>query len=218
VEDRPAYQAAGRALRTHDGNFTVRGGVAVIGARLAAALMPATLTGIIACDPSGGYPVQAAFAAPGPYATTTGTVAGASGHAIYALFYPSDYGALGVQEPGRDLGNTGSGHEIDAAAHYLVTQNSAVSSVFAGHLDTSEVAAAGHSQTAPPSTPRWASSSVRRHRSRPQCGAEHRGRREARRRAWLRHRVAGVPAAREHHRGAYPELVASANWPGSAVK
>jgi hypothetical protein len=143
-----------------------------------AAITLATLTGIIACDSSGSYPVQAAFAAPGPYATTSGTVTDASGHAIYALFYPSDYGALGFKSPivtwgngtlgtpaqvstllrhfasygftviASTLGNTGSGHEIDAAAHYLVTQNSAASSVFAGHLDTSEVAAAGHSQGA----------------------------------------------------------------------
>jgi hypothetical protein len=144
----------------------------------AAAVMLATLTGITACDPSASYPVQANFAPPGPYATTTGTVADASGHVIYDLFYPSDYGALGFKSPivtwgngtlgtpaqvsgllghfasygftviASTLGNTGSGQEIDAAAHYLAAQNTVTGSVFAGHLDTSEVAAAGHSQGA----------------------------------------------------------------------
>jgi hypothetical protein len=153
--------------------------MAMLGARLAAAaVMLATLTGITACDPSASYPVQASFATPGPYATTTGTVADASGHVIYDLFYPSNYGALGFKSPvvtwgngtlGRPaqvstllghfasygftviastLGNTGSGHEIDAAAHYLVAQNTVTGSVFAGHLDTGEVAAVGHSQGA----------------------------------------------------------------------
>jgi hypothetical protein len=144
----------------------------------AAAVMLATLTGITGCDPSGSYPVQASFATPGPYATTTGTVADASGQVIYDLFYPADYGALGFKSPivtwgngtlgtpaqvstllghfasygftviASTLGNTGSGHEIDAAAHYLAAQNTVTGSVFAGHLDTSEVAAAGHSQGA----------------------------------------------------------------------
>jgi hypothetical protein len=153
--------------------------MAMLGARLAAAaVMLATLTGITACDPSASYPVQASFADPGPYATTTGTVADASGHVIYDLFYPSNYGALGFKSPivtwgngtlgtparvstllrhfasygftviASTLGNTGSGHEIDAAAHYLVAQNTVTGSVFAGHLDTGEVAAVGHSQGA----------------------------------------------------------------------
>jgi hypothetical protein len=63
VEDRPAYQAAGRVLLAHDGNFTVRGR---------------------SCR---------------PYATATGMVADPSGHVIYDLFYPSDYGALGFKSP-----------------------------------------------------------------------------------------------------------------------
>lgn len=151
----------------------------MIGTRLAsAAVVLATLTGITACDPSGSYPVQAAFSPAGPYATTSSTVTDASGHAVYDLFYPSDYGALGFKSPlvtwgngtggtpadvstllrhfasygftviASTLGNTGSGNEIDAAAHYLAAQNSTPGSVFAGHLDTSEVAAVGHSQGA----------------------------------------------------------------------
>jgi pimeloyl-ACP methyl ester carboxylesterase len=105
-------------------------------------------------------------------------VTDASGTAIYDLFYPSSYAALGFKSPvvtwgngtggtpGRvstllshlasygftviasTLPNTGSGHEIDAAAHYLVAEDSAAGSVFHGHLDVHDVAAVGHSQGA----------------------------------------------------------------------
>jgi hypothetical protein len=139
--------------------------------------MLATLTGA-ARQPAVGYPVQAAFTAPGPYATTTGTVTDATGTVIYDLFYPSHYAALGFKSPivtwgnGTDgtpgkvstflshlasygftviastLPNTGSGHEIDAAAHYLVAQDSVTGSVFHGHLAVNKVAAVGTSQGA----------------------------------------------------------------------
>jgi hypothetical protein len=149
-----------------------RGAVAV-----SAAVMFATLTGA-ASQPNPAYPVQSAFTPPGPYATTTGTVTDASGTAVYDLFYPSNYAALGFKSPivtwgngtggnpgqastflthlasygftviASTLPNTGSGVEIDAAAHYLVVQNSAPSSVFHGHLNVNEVAAVGLSQGA----------------------------------------------------------------------
>src|SRR6185437_4961936 len=103
------------------------------------------------------FPVRAAFAAPGPYATTTGTAT--AGPAAYDLYYPSSYAALGFQSPivtwgngtggspaqvsvllrhlasygftviASTLPNTGSGREIDAAAHYLAAQNGVASSV-----------------------------------------------------------------------------------------
>jgi hypothetical protein len=122
------------------------------------------------------FPVQTLFAAPGPYATTIGTAT--SGSATYDLYYPSSYAALGFQSPivtwgngtngtpaqvsvllrhlasygftviASTLPNTGSGHEIDAAAHYLVTQDGAAASVFHGHLNVNEVAAVGTSQGA----------------------------------------------------------------------
>jgi len=144
---------------------------------LSAALMLATLTGA-ARQPAVSYPVQAAFTPPGPYGTTTGTVADAAGTVIYDLFYPSNYAALGFKSPivtwgngtgstpgkysallshlasygftviASTLPNTGSGNEIDAAAHYLVAQDSAAGSVFDGRLDVNEVAAVGHSQGA----------------------------------------------------------------------
>jgi len=121
-------------------------------------------------------PVQALFAAPGPYATTTGTAT--SGGASYAFYRPGNYAALGFQSPivtwgngtngtpaqvsvllrhlasygftviASTLPNTGSGREIDAAAQYLATQNGVASSVFHGHLNVNEVAAAGTSQGA----------------------------------------------------------------------
>lgn len=131
-----------------------------------------------ACGHPASYPVQAAYTPAGPYATTTGTVKDASGHAIYDLYYPGSYASLGFKSPivtwgngtgatpsmystllshvasygftviASTLGNTGSGIEIDAAAHYLVTQNGVTGSVFHGHLDVSHVAAVGHSQGA----------------------------------------------------------------------
>ncbi len=148
-----------------------------VAAALAAALALASLTGA-ARQPGVSYPVQGAFTPPGPYATTTGTVTNAAGTAIYDLFYPRRYAALGFKSPivtwgngtggspakvstflshlasygftviASTLPNTGSGKEIDAAAHYLVAQDSAPGSVFRGHLDVHEVAAVGTSQGA----------------------------------------------------------------------
>jgi hypothetical protein len=149
----------------------------IVAALSAAALVLATLTGA-ARRPTVSYPVQAAFTPPGPYATATGTVTNASGTAVYDLFYPSDYAALGFKSPivtwgngtggtptgysvfllhlasygftviASTLPNTGSGKEIDAAAHYLVAQDSVPGSTFHGHLNVNEVAAVGMSQGA----------------------------------------------------------------------
>ena len=124
------------------------------------------------------HSVEAAFAATGPYATTTGTVQDAAGKTIYDLFYPSDYAVLGFKSPiitwgngtdgapgmvstllvhfasygftviGSTEPNTGTGVEIDAAAHYLVAQSGKTGSVFYGNLDVDSVAAVGHSQGA----------------------------------------------------------------------
>jgi pimeloyl-ACP methyl ester carboxylesterase len=124
------------------------------------------------------YPVQAAYTPPGPYATTTSTVTDGAGNAIYDLFYPADYAALGFKSPIVTWGNgtlgvptqystllghlashgftvigttseeTGSGVEIGDAAHYLVAQAGAADSVFYGNLDVNRVAAVGHSQGA----------------------------------------------------------------------
>jgi hypothetical protein len=148
-----------------------------VAAALSAALMLAALTGA-ARQPAVSDPVQAAFTPTGPYATATATVTNASGTAIYDLFYPGDYAALGFQSPIVTWGNgtggtpadysvflehlasygftviastrpdTGSGNEIDAAARYLVAQDSVPGSVFDGHLNVNEVAAAGLSQGA----------------------------------------------------------------------
>ena len=148
-----------------------------VAAALSAALMLATLTGA-ARQPAVSYPVQAAFTPPGPYATATATVTNASGAAVYDLFYPRDYAGLGFQSPvvtwgngtggtpdqysafllhlasygftviASTLPNTGSGKEIDAAARYLVAQDSVPASIFHGHLNVNEVAAVGMSQGA----------------------------------------------------------------------
>src|SRR5712671_3181975 len=147
-------------------------------AALPAALTLAMVTGITACDPGhhGRHPVLAAYTRPGPYATATGTVKDATGTAIYDLFYPRHYAALGFNSPIVTWGNgttgrpamvstllghlasygftiiasasgwTGSGTQIDAAAHYLAAQDTTAGSVFYHKLDVHEVAAVGHSQ------------------------------------------------------------------------
>jgi pimeloyl-ACP methyl ester carboxylesterase len=123
------------------------------------------------------YPVEAAYTAAGPYATTTGTATDASGN-TFRLYYPSNYAALGFDSPivtwgngtnatpemysklltqfasygftviASTLTNTGSGNEIAAGARYLVAQDSVAGSVFQGNLDVNHVAAVGHSQGA----------------------------------------------------------------------
>ena len=100
------------------------------------------------------------------------------GTVIYDVYRPSNYSALGFASPivtwgngtgaspakvsdflshlasygftviASTLPNTGSGNEIDAAAHYLVTQNGVATSVYHGHLNTGEVASVGTSQGA----------------------------------------------------------------------
>jgi hypothetical protein len=139
-----------------------------------AARQPASLA--LPAQPSPALPVQAAFAPSGPYATTTGTAT--DGTAVYDLYRPANYAALGFQSPivtwgngtngtpaqvsvllrhlasygftviASTLPNTGSGREIDAAAHYLVTQDGVAASVFHGHLNVNKVAAVGTSQGA----------------------------------------------------------------------
>jgi hypothetical protein len=142
------------------------------------ALLLVMLTGLTACDHGGSYPVQAAYAQAGPYATTTSTVTGATGTAMYDLFLPASYAALGFKSPivtwgngtgakpgtvsvflnhlasygftviASTLSNTGTGKQIDAAARYLVAQDAVAGSVFHGHLDVTEIAAVGSSQGA----------------------------------------------------------------------
>src|SRR2546429_7766456 len=156
---------------------------AALGAAALMAALTASLTGAArqpaqASQPFTLYPVQAAFASAGPYATTTGTVTDSGGTVIYDVFRPSNYSALGFNSPivtwgngtgaspakvsdflshlasygftviASTLPNTGSGNEIDAAAHYLVTQNGVATSVYHGHLNTGEVASVGTSQGA----------------------------------------------------------------------
>jgi pimeloyl-ACP methyl ester carboxylesterase len=122
-------------------------------------------------------PIEATFSAAGPFATTTGTVIEGS-TVVYDLYYPSNYRSVGFKSPivtwgngsgaasdqysslllhlasygftviATTLQNTGSGREMDEAAHYLVKKNATRGSVFDGHLDVHRVAAVGHSQGA----------------------------------------------------------------------
>jgi pimeloyl-ACP methyl ester carboxylesterase len=136
-------------------------------------LMGVTPAGAAASEP----PIEAAFSAPGPFATTTGTVTQGS-KVVYDLYYPSNYGSVKFKSPivtwgngtgaasdqysslllqfasygftviASTLTNTGSGREMDAAAHYLVNMDAKQGSVFDGHLNVHRVAAVGHSQGA----------------------------------------------------------------------
>ncbi len=145
----------------------------------------ACLTGILtvaapgaASTPGPGYPVEASYTRPGPYATITGVVTSRSGTAIYDLFRPKRYAALGFKSPivtwGNGTGGTpqhystllshlasygftviastsgqaGNGIAIAAAARYLVTQNSRPASPFYRKLDVGRIAAMGTSQGA----------------------------------------------------------------------
>jgi pimeloyl-ACP methyl ester carboxylesterase len=121
--------------------------------------------------------VEAAFSAPGPFATTTGTVTEGS-KVVYDLYYPSNYRSMKFKSPivtwgngtgaasdqysslllqfasygftviASTLQNTGSGREMDEAAHYLVKMNATQGSVFDGRLNVHRAAAVGHSQGA----------------------------------------------------------------------
>ncbi|HYX61442.1 MAG TPA: hypothetical protein VE888_20820, partial [Streptosporangiaceae bacterium] len=64
-----------------------------VAAALAAAALMVSLTGAArqpaqASQPFTLYPVQAAFASAGPYATTTGTVTDSGGTVIYDVYRP----------------------------------------------------------------------------------------------------------------------------------
>ena len=168
---------AGGATARLPGEGTAARRLRLAAALLTAVMLAVSMT-ITACDPSTSYPIQAAYTPPGPYATTTATVTDASGQVIYDLFYPGNYAALGFKSPIVTWGNgtlgrpamvstfldhlasygftviastsgwTGSGDQIDAAAHYLAAQDNVTGSVFHGRLDTREVAAVGASQGA----------------------------------------------------------------------
>jgi hypothetical protein len=135
------------------------------------AMTPASTAGATAAR----YPVKARYTPVGPYRTKTGTVVDATGTVIYD---PSNYAAVGFKSPivtwgngtnavpsmyttllrhfasygftviASTLKNTGSGREIDAAAHYLITQDHTAGSIFRGRLAVDKVAAVGHSQGA----------------------------------------------------------------------
>src|SRR5690348_10061742 len=67
------------------------------------------------------FPVQAAFSPTGPYATTTGTAT--DGSAVYDLYYPSSYAALGFQSPIVTWGNGtgGSPAQVSVLLRHLAS-------------------------------------------------------------------------------------------------
>jgi len=161
---------------SNERNCPLRRGTVLVGFVSLAMLLPLAPLPAGAVTSDHSYAVAAAFAAPGPFATTSMTID--DGNARYDVFRPSSYGRLGFNSPivtwgnGTDatpgmyttllrhfasygltviastLTNTGSGREIAAAARYLIKANAGSRSVFAHHLDVHEVAAVGHSQGA----------------------------------------------------------------------
>lgn len=139
---------------------------------LLCALLAGTAAGATAA------PIEARYAARGPWAVSTATVRDGTGRAIYQLSYPTDLGAGGAEHPIVTWGNgsfatpadypglldhlaswgfavvastsstTGKGTEMLAGAQYLVAADADPASPFFGKLDTAHVAAVGHSQGA----------------------------------------------------------------------
>lgn len=136
-----------------------------------------TSMGALAPQPAGAASaIETQYKVAGTWAVSTANVSDAAGS--YVLYYPTNLGAGGVDHPIVTWGNgtgatpsnytgvlqhlaswgfavvaststaTGSGVEVLAGANYLVNQNSSASSIFFGKLDTTKVAAAGHSQGA----------------------------------------------------------------------
>jgi pimeloyl-ACP methyl ester carboxylesterase len=145
---------------------------------LTLSVLLASVVVVTACGGGTRYPVEAAYTLRGPYATSTGVVTSRSGKALYDLFYPKRYAALGFKSPIITWGNgtggiprhfstllshlasygfaviastsgqTGSGVAIAAGARYLVTQNTTSGSVFYRRLNVHRIAAMGTSQGA----------------------------------------------------------------------
>jgi pimeloyl-ACP methyl ester carboxylesterase len=120
--------------------------------------------------------IESQYKVAGSWAVSTANVSDANGS--YVLYYPTNLGAGGVHHPIVTWGNgtnatpsnytgvlqhlaswgfavvdststaTGSGVEVLNGAKYLVARNTDPSSIFYGKLDTTKVAAAGHSQGA----------------------------------------------------------------------
>lgn len=140
-----------------------------------AVLMPAAASAAPASTPS--QPIEAAYDHAGPYQTTIDTATDDQGHQ-FVVYRPTDYATLGFASPilswGNGTGttpnkyatllthlatygftviastapNTGSGREIDAAAAYLIAQQSSPDGSYFGHLDTAHVGVLGNSQGA----------------------------------------------------------------------
>jgi pimeloyl-ACP methyl ester carboxylesterase len=127
------------------------------------------------------YPLESQYAQPGPWQVTTGSITDAGGTS-YSVYRPVDLGANGFRHPIVSWGNgtnavpsqysglltqlaswgfvvvasnstaVGFGTEITAAANTMVAANADPSSAYYQKLDTSKVAAVGHSQGAGGST------------------------------------------------------------------
>lgn len=133
--------------------------------------------GAFTAQPAGAASaIESQYKVAGSWAVSTATVSDAAGS--YVVYYPTNLGAGGVDHPIVTWGNgtnatpsnytgvlqhlaswgfvavaststaTGSGVEVLAAANYLVNQNGNSSSTFYTKLDTTKIAAAGHSQGA----------------------------------------------------------------------
>ena len=127
-------------------------------------------------SPNALYPIEARYENPGPFGSTEISYTLPSG-LVYKIYRPLYYSSAflspivtwgdgtggtpddtfvllrsmatwGFTVIAVDLKNTGSGREIDAAAHWLAARNSNPASQFYHHLDPTKVAAVGFSQGA----------------------------------------------------------------------
>jgi predicted small lipoprotein YifL len=127
-------------------------------------------------SPNPAYPIEARYTNPGPFGSTEISYTLPSG-LVYKIYRPLYYSSAflspivtwgdgtggtpddtfillrsmatwGFTVVAVDLKNTGSGREIDAAAHWLAARNSNPASQFYHHLDPTKVAAVGFSQGA----------------------------------------------------------------------
>lgn len=127
------------------------------------------------------FPLETTYGQPGTWAVSTGSVTDTSGNA-FSLYYPTNLGANGFDHPIVSWGNgtnavpsqysgllnrlaswgfvviasnstgTGTGNEITAGANYMVGANANSASIFYQNLNTTKIAAIGHSQGAGGST------------------------------------------------------------------
>ncbi|HWI70606.1 MAG TPA: alpha/beta hydrolase [Baekduia sp.] len=137
-----------------------------------------SLPALTAATAVAANPIETTYKVAGPAGVATANVTDASGNVTYNLLYPANLATSGVAAPIVTWGNgtgatpsqysgllnqlaswgfvvvaststtTGTGAAMLSGAQYLVAQNATAGGVFYHHLDTTKIAAVGHSQGA----------------------------------------------------------------------